>query len=258
MEGYSVKKLAKLAGVSVRTLHLYDQIGLLKPRTRTEARYRLYGEQELLRLQQILFYKELDFPLQQIGAILDDPNFDFLGALQSHKATLEARRDRVATLLVTVDKTIAKLKGEKTMMTDEELYAGFPKEQAEAYRREATQKWGADTVQKSENHLRSLGKEGFARLKAESEEIWNALAALAGESPTSDRVQSQVARHYTIIRQFWGTAGSSDPQKEAYRGLGQLYVHDERYTTVDGKPNPEFAQFMNRAMSYFADTKLKG
>ena len=76
MENYSVKKLSDLAGVSVRTLHLYDEIGLLKPSVRTSAGYRLYGERELLRLQQVLFYKELDFSLQEIAAILDHPEFD--------------------------------------------------------------------------------------------------------------------------------------------------------------------------------------
>jgi DNA-binding transcriptional MerR regulator len=258
MEGYPVKKLAKLAGVSVRTLHLYDRLGLLKPRTRTEARYRLYGEAELLRLQQILFYKELDFPLQAIKDILDDPAFDFLGALQSHKAALLARRDRLATLLATVDKTIAKLKEESTMMTHEELYEGFPKEQAEAYRQEAAQQWGTDAVEKSENYLRGMGKEAFARLKAESQEIWTTLIGMAGQDPTSEAVQGQVARHYAVIRQFWGTAGSPDPQAEAYRGLGQLYVHDERYTTIDGQPNPAFAEFMRKAMGHFVDTLLQG
>jgi DNA-binding transcriptional MerR regulator len=253
-----VKKLAKLAGVSVRTLHLYDRLGLLKPRTRTEARYRLYGETELLRLQQILFYKELDFPLQAIKAMLDDPSFDFLGALQSHKAALQARRDRLATLLVTLDKTITKLKGEPTLMTHEELYEGFPREQAEAYRQEAAQKWGAATVEKSEHYLRGLGKEGFARLKAESQEIWTTLIGMAGQDPTSEAVQRQVARHYAIIRQFWGTAGSADAQAEAYRGLGQLYVHDQRYTVVDDQPNPAFAEFMRQAISHFADNRLQG
>ena len=253
-----MKKLAKLAGVSVRTLHLYDRLGLLKPRTRTEARYRLYGEAELFRLQQILFYKELDLPLQAIKAILDDPAFDLLGALRSHKAALLTRRDRLAVLLATVDKTIAKLKEESTMMTHEELYEGFPRERAEAYRQEAAQKWGADTVEKSENHLRGLGKEGFARLKAESEEIWNTLEGMVGEDPTSEGVQNQVARHYAVIRQFWGTAGSPDAQAEAYRGLGRLFVQDERYTALNGQPNPAFAEFMRRAMSHFADNHLPG
>ncbi|MBA4145294.1 MAG: MerR family transcriptional regulator, partial [Cytophaga sp.] len=88
MVSYSVKELSEIAGVSVRTLHLYDEIGLLKPSTRTEARYRLYGENELLRLQQILFYKELGISLEEIRSILDDPEFDLLQALESHKVAL--------------------------------------------------------------------------------------------------------------------------------------------------------------------------
>lgn len=113
MNLYSVHKLAKLAGISVRTLHYYDRLGLLKPSVRTEARYRLYGDQELIRLQQILFYKELDFSLDEIRRILEAPDFDVLQAMQHHKRALEARRDRLAALLTTIDKTMSKLKGEK-------------------------------------------------------------------------------------------------------------------------------------------------
>jgi len=96
-DNYSVKQLAKLAGVSVRTLHLYDQLGLLKPSIRTENRYRRYGETELLRLQQILFYKVLDFPLKEIGPILDDPDFDLLKALEDHKQSLITKREHLTT-----------------------------------------------------------------------------------------------------------------------------------------------------------------
>src|SRR5688572_8269383 len=101
---YSVKQLAKLAGVSVRTLHLYDQLGLLKPAVRTEARYRLYGEPELLRLQQILFYKELGLPLQEIGEILDDPDFDLVKALGDHRKALQEQGKKIKVLLGTIDK----------------------------------------------------------------------------------------------------------------------------------------------------------
>lgn len=256
MDKYSVKKLAQLAGVSVRTLHLYDQIGLLKPSTRTEYRYRLYGEKELLRLQQILFYRELDFSLQEICTILDDPDFDLLQALESHKIALKSRRNRISTLLVTIDKTILKLK-EGIMLKGEELYEGLPKEKAEAYRKEAIDKWGSDTVERSENHLRSMSKEELAKLKAEFTEIGQTLASMTHEDPTSEKVQKQIARHYACIRMFWGTTDSPDSQAEAYKGLGQLYVNDERYTMVDGKPNPEFALFLSKAMSHFADAGLK-
>lgn len=256
MKQYSVKQLAKLAGVSVRTLHLYDELNLLKPATRTEARYRMYGEAELLRLQQILFYKELDFPLQAIAEILNDPRFDLIQALESHKVALYQRQERIKTLLVTVDKTIHSLKTEQ-MLSHEELYEGLPKETAETYRKEAMTKYGTAEVEQSENHLRSLGKEGFQKLKAEMEDIATKLVALMQEDPRSAVVQQQIVRHYHNIRGFWGTSGSPDLQAEAYAGLGDLYVADERFTRVDGQANPAYAQFLQQAMRHFADTQLK-
>jgi hypothetical protein len=158
--------------------------------------------------------------------------------------------------LVTIDKTIAKLKS-NVMLRDEELYEGLPKEKAAAYRKEAVEKWGKETIEKSENHLRKMGKEGLNTLKADFERNCKQLAAMVQEDPTSPQVQEEVARHYAMIRQFWGTASSPDPQAEAYKGLGELYVNDERYTMVDGKPNPAFASFMCKAMAHFADTRLK-
>ena len=104
MPAYTVCRLARMAGCSVLTLlHHYDQLGLLKPSTRTAAGYRLYGEQELLRLQQILFFKELDFPLSEIQAVLDDPDFDQVQALENHRRLLQQRADRLTGLLQTID-----------------------------------------------------------------------------------------------------------------------------------------------------------
>ncbi len=252
---YSVKKLAKLAGVSVRTLHLYDQMGLLTPAERTEAGYRLYGEQELLRLQQVLFYRELDIPLKEIREILDDPGFDLQQALKSHKIALQARRDRITTMLVTIDKTIDNLNG-KMMLSHEELYEGLPKDKAEAYRKGAIEKWGEEAVLKSENALKKLNEEAIKKLKAEMEDINRQLAGMMQEDPASKAVQEQIARHYQNIRSFWGTSGSPDLQAEAYAGLGDLYVADNRYTSIDGEPNAAFAAFMQKAMGHFAKTRL--
>lgn len=255
MRTYSVKKLASLAGVSVRTLHHYDRLGLLKPSVRTEARYRLYGEKELIRLQQILFYKELDFPLQEIRRVLEDPEFDLMTALQSHKTALRDRRDRLTTLLGTLDKTISKLKGEQIMVTDEELYAGFPKEQAEAYRQEAVAKYGEKIVEESEDKLRKLSKAEFETVKAEGEDIARTLVGMMEMTPEEPAVQQQVARHYAFIRKMWGpSVGNGDPLG-AYRGLAQLYVDDLRYTSQNGQPNPAYAQFLNKAMIHFVDSQ---
>ena len=255
-DNYSVKQLAKLAGVSVRTLHLYDKLALLKPSVRTESRYRRYGEKELLRLQQILFYKVLDFPLKEIGAILDDPDFDLVKALEGHKELLGLKRDHLTTLLHTIDKTVDHLKN-KTMNNYEELYEGMPKEQAEAYRNEAVKKWGEEVVVRSEKALLEMPLLNLEQLKADQKDIAKKLAALANESPESDRVQEQIARHYSNIRCFWGVSDPTDLRMETYKGLADLYVADKRYTMIDGKTNPAFATFMHQAMICFADSKLK-
>lgn len=256
MDTYSVKKLAALAGVSVRTLHLYDRIGLLKPSARTTAGYRSYGEKELLKLQQILFYKELDFPLRAIADILDSPDFDLVQALKSHRSALQSRSSRISTMLTTIDKTIFQLKN-NCMLNHEELYEGLPKEKAAAYRKEAIEKWGPDAIRQSEDHLYKMGREDREKLNRESNDVTQALASLMQEDPASDKVQALIARHYACIRMYWGTAGSADTQAAAYHGLGQLYISDPRFASRDGKPDPDFALFLARAMTHFADTKLK-
>ncbi len=254
MVQYSVKQVAKLAGVSVRTLHLYDQVELLKPAERTQAGYRLYGEAELLRLQQILFYKEMDIPLQQIGIILDDPYFDLVQALNKHKKALKARRNQIATMLNTIDKTINHLKY-KDMLNYEELYDGFSKEEAAAIRKQAIEKWPKE-VDHAEKALIKIGKEGFKALKQEQDDINQALISLMNEAPESPSVQFEITRHYQNIRRFWGTQNDGNPQAAAYAGLGELYVADNSYTRVNGEPNATFALFMSKAMKHFAETAL--
>ena len=251
---YSCRELAKLTGVSVRTLHHYDRIDLLKPSGRTEAHYRSYGPAELLRLQQILFYRELDFPLREIQAILSDPEFDLLTALHGQQSALRARRERLAALLHTLDNTIAHLTGKRTMLTNEELYAGFPKETAAAYRREAAAKYGAELVEAAEESLRARGPEGFATLQAELVAVTARLRSLQQQSqePASPAVQAQTSRHFAVIKAFWGPAVEEHNQFEAYRGLAQLYLDDPRYTSrADAQPDSEFAAFLAKAMRHY-------
>lgn len=251
MKQYTVKKLAQLAGVSVRTLHLYDQKGLLKPSIRTEAGYRYYGEKELLRLQQILFYKELDFPLLEIKKLLDQPDFDMLHALMSHKSAISTRIVRLKAMLVTIDKTMFNLK-EGKMLNHEELYEGLSKEQAESYRNEAIAKWGQEVVEKSEHQLRKMTKAELNVLKDDFMALNQQLESIKEQDPQSPEVQVLIERHHGYIAQFWGTK----PSAEAYQGLGELYVSDESYSMKDGKANPAFAQFMRAAMKYFAESRL--
>ncbi|WP_420601985.1 MerR family transcriptional regulator [Flagellimonas sp.] len=256
MKKYSVKEVSKLSGVTIRTLHYYDKIGLLKPKERTEVGYRYYGETELLRLQQILFYKELDFSLENISQLLDDPEYDLIEGLMSHKKALKKRGEQIRTLLKTIDKTIDYLTKEKKMMKPEMLYKGLPKEMGTVYREQAIEEYGRDLVENAETELLKLGEANFESLKKNFEKVNKELFELRRTSPEDDKVQRLISQHYQIIRTFWGTAGSKDSQGKAYAGLGELYVADERYTMVDGQPQPQYAQFLKEAMRYYAETQL--
>ena len=248
---YTVKELAALAGVTVRTLHLYDKIGLLNPSVRTEKKYRLYGKEELLRLQQILFYKELDLPLRRIAEILDDPDFDLIKALEGHKSSLTSRKRRISEMLGTIEKTILNLKG-KMKMTHEELYAGLPKEKVAQWRKFAREKWPGQ-VEHGEKMLLEMSKEEFTKLQEGFKANMEALANLRHHLPRHAEVQNEIAKHYQYIQQFWGKCENIG---EAYKGLGQLYVDDPLYATVSGKPDKGFAAFMRDAMVYYVDHNL--
>lgn len=251
MKQYSVKKLAKSAGVSVRTLHHYDQIGLLKPTIRTRAGYRLYGEAELLRLQQILFYKELDFELKAIGQLLDSPDFDLIEALKGQKRLLLSRRKRIDQLVATLEKTMFHFKN-KTMMSPEELYEGLPKEQAATWRREAKERW-PEQVAHGERELMKMGKAAFEALQRGFKQNIERLATMSLQAPESPDVQAEIANHYQYILRFWGQASDA---AEAYRGLGDLYANDPRYMQVDGVSAAKFGSFLQRAIHHYVDTQL--
>lgn len=254
---YSVKQLAELAGVSVRALHIYHRLGLLIPCERTEAGYRLYGENELLRLQQILFYKELDFSLEQIREILSAPDYNILSALEHQKSALRQKKEQINQMVTTIDKTIKHLKKEKIMKKHEELYAGLSKEIASQYRNEAIEKYGKEAIEQSEKSLLKLSKAELEELKLEQIALAEKLRKSMNLSHENQEVQKLIALHYAIIRKFWGTANSPDKQAEAYAGLGNLYMQDERFTALNGIPQPEYAAFLCKAMQYFAQHNLK-
>lgn len=149
-----------MAGVSVRTLHLYDQKALVSPSRRTPAGYRLYGETDLLRLQQVLFYRELDFSLDDIKLALDTPGFDNVAALRRHRRLLELKAERLYTLMGTIDRTIRNLNGKDDMLNDKDLYEGFDDETIERYEREAKASWGGtDVYEQSHKRVRAMSKE---------------------------------------------------------------------------------------------------
>lgn len=248
MDNYSVKKLSQLAGVSVRTLHLYDKMDLLKPSVRTGAGYRLYGEKELLRLQQILFYRELDFPLKEICTILDDPAFDLMQALEGHKVALLARKERINTLIGTIEKTLVTLKN-NTMLQVEDLYEGIPPEKMAAYRTAAMSQWGKDTVLEIEDTFRTLGKAEMDAMQTELNHITSQLTMMPRD-PKNEKVQQCIARRHAIITRLNG--GKIDPAKLEYlRKMGELYAADKPDVSADGLPSRHMAVFIKEATSYY-------
>lgn len=250
MKAYTVSQLAKMAGVSVRTLHHYDQIGLLEPPARTEAGYRLYGEPELLRLQQILFFKELDMPLDEVRQILDDPGFDQVTALEQHRRLLRQRMERLARLLKTIDRTIDRLVEDDMTLTDEELYAGFTKEQIERYNREAREMYDPALVEESHRRVRSMSRAQWQAVGEEGEAVTTGLAALADREPGDAEVQVLIGRHHAWIENFYPCSA------EMYRGLGQGYVDYPEFRAFYEKYRPGLAEFMAAAMKVYADQVL--
>ncbi len=251
-DAHTVRQLARLAGVTVRALHHYDQIGLLRPNARTAAGYRLYGEADLLRLQQILLFREMDVPLDQIREILDDPQFDLVQALRSHRHTLQVRAVRLETLLHTIDKTIAKLTEDTPMLTVEELYEGFSKEDAERYRREARELWNPEMVEATEQRARKMSKAQWAAVGQQGEQATQLLASLMDHSPDDPAVQAAIAQHHAWIENFYPAPA------ELYRGLGQMYVEHPEFHAFYEKYRPGLADFMQAAMAHYADTALAG
>jgi DNA-binding transcriptional MerR regulator len=244
MTVYSVKQLAGLARVSVRTLHYYDHIGLLKPLSHSPSGYRQYGQDQVVLLQQILFFRELGFSLDEIRSIVTQPHFNVREALESHRVLLEKKAERIAGLLQTVDKTIKTLEGEIDMDI-KEYYEGFSEAQIEEYRNEARQRWGEDTVKDSESRVLKMGKQRMAVLQAEGGAIFQTLADLMPMGATSPEVQEQVAKWREWLEHF------STYSEEAVLGLGRMYSEDPRFAAFYEKYHPDLPAFFTKAVECY-------
>jgi DNA-binding transcriptional MerR regulator len=252
MRPYTVSELAVLAGVTVRTLHHYDQIGLLEPSARTRAGYRLYLEPALLRLQQILFYKELDVPLDKIREILDDPAFDQVEALTQHRQQLQARAERLTHLLNTIDRTIKHLTEEEMPLTDAELYEGFTPEQIDELKREVGERYDPERVAEANRRVSRMSKTEWQAVRAEGDTISREMAALMDRDPGDAEVQTLMARQHAWIENFY------EAPAELFRGLGELYAGDPRFRETYDKYAEGLADFLRAAMAHYAEHSLGG
>jgi DNA-binding transcriptional MerR regulator len=246
---YTVKRVSEMAGVSIRALHHYDAIGLLRPAGATEAGYRLYSEEDVRRLQQILFYRELELKLKEIGVILDGPGFDPGEALRNHRKVLRARRARLSALIQTIDRTLESL-DRGTHMEDKDLFDGFDPAK---YEDEARQRWG-DTLAWKESQKRTKGytREDWTAIRKENTGIVQAIAARMGKGPSDPQVQKLVKRYHDHINNRYYTC-----TVEIFRGLADNNVDDPRFTATWEKIKPGMARFMQSAMIEYCNAQQR-
>lgn len=246
---YTVKQLALLAQVSVRTLHYYDEIDLLKPAHVGANGYRYYDDAALYRLQQILFYREMDLELLHIKALLDNPDFDLVTALRAHRKVMSEKIKRLHTLIETVDSTIMHLVGEVNMSKKHRLFGGFSEEQQQDYERAARLQYGAEIVNDSIKRWNDYSPPQRQAILDEGNQIYADLAdALqAGKAGDSDDVQAMLRRWHQHIGYFY------EPTLDILRGLGDLYVNDPDFAANFSKLHPDLSAYMRDAIVVYVD-----
>lgn len=250
---YTVKQVAAMSGVSVRALHFYDEVGLLKPAYVGANGYRFYEEPQLLALQQILFYRELGFELKQIERILNRADFEKIAALESHRKVLRKSAARTRQLIVTIDKTIEHLKG-KTKMKSHEMFAGFDPEQQARHEQYLVERYGdgmKTSIAQSKAKVKNWTKERWQK----SGEAFNAIcqdlvsAMKRDLSPDSPEAQAIIRRHYDWLKQFW------TPTRESYAGHSQM-IEDSDLGKAYEAHDPKLPGFAATAMRVFAEEEL--
>ena len=253
--GYSVGQVAALARVSVRTLHHYDRIGLLRPGARTRAGYRRYGDADLERLAQIRFYRELGFPLEQIAAILDEPGTDPDTHLRRQRELLAARYERLAGLIAAVERALEASRMGMSL-TPQERFEVFGADDPAQYADEARERWG-DTESYRESRRRTSGytRAQWLEIKAEQEEIGRRFAAaMATGAPADGPVATAVAEAHRagISRWFYPCT------YEIHRGLAQMYVADPRFAQNYDRVTPGLSRYVHDAIIANADRAAAG
>jgi MerR family transcriptional regulator, thiopeptide resistance regulator len=242
---FTVGELAKLTGVTVRALHHYDEIGLVVPSQRTAAGYRLYDDADVIRLQQVLLFRELGLPLDEIAFAIDEAGTRE-ELLRKHREVLVAKRSKLDAMLTALDSALVALEKGQVMQPDDvkQMFEGFDHSQ---YEEEARQKWGhTDAFKESMRRTKQYGKAEWDQIQGDWGKIYGELADLmkAGTPVADPAVQALVERHRAHIDR-WFYPCSVDMHK----GLGAMYVQDERFKANLDKVAPGFAQYLSNAIA---------
>ncbi len=244
---YTVQKLGKLAGVSTRTLRYYDEIGILKPARINSSGYRIYGQGEVDRLQQILFYRELGVNLTNIKDIIADPSFNEFNALVEHRKKLLNKKEQLDLLIANVDKTIASKSG-VINMSDKEKFNGFKQklidENEAKYGKEIRENYGEEEINKSNAKLMGMSQQDYEEVKSLEENVMKTLEeAFKTGDPAGELAGKTAELHRKWIENYW-----SSYSKEAHAGLAQMYVEDDRFRAYYDSKQPGMAEFLRDAI----------
>jgi len=250
---YTVKQLARMSGVSVRTLHFYDEVGLLEPAYVGSNGYRFYEEPQLLKLQQILFYRRLRFELKQIKKILGRPDFDKITALKSHRKVLVEEVGRTEELIRTIDKTIKHLKGTKKMK-GQELFEGFDPEVQAKHEQDLIDRFGdkmKEEIAQSKVRVKDWTQADWEKAGMTFNQICAELVAAMKQNLAveSAEVQKLVRRHYNWLKLFW------TPTRERYKGHTMLILDSDLRKAYEAF-DPDLPEFIAMAINVFADREL--
>ncbi|CAB1246748.1 MerR family transcriptional regulator [Clostridium sp. WLY-B-L2] len=254
MEYYTVQGLSKLSGVSKRAIRYYDEIGILKPARINSSGYRIYGQMEVDRLQQILFYKELGVNLEDIKNIVTSTSFDTVKALKKHHEKLLEKRRKLDLIISNVEKTIAFREG-RIKMTDSEKFEGFKERLIEGnekkYGREIREKYGDDTVERSNEKFRNMTENQYREAEKLQSDIMDTLeSAFETKNPGGELAQKAADMHRRWLSYFWDSYS-----KEAHVGVAQMYVDDRRFTAYYDKRKPGMAKFLRDAIFIYTGMK---
>lgn len=242
---FTVGELARLTGVTVRALHHYDEIGLVRPSQRTAAGYRLYADADVLRLHQVLLFRELGLPLEEIAAAIDEAGSQ-AELLRRHREVLVTKRARLDAMLVALDTRLAAFEKGMTMKPEEvkSMFEGFDPSQ---YEEEAKQRWGhTDAYKESTRRVKQYSKADWDRYKQEVQAVAERIVERmrAGAPPTDEAVQAAVEEHRLLIDRWFYPCSV-----EMHKNLGKLYVDDPRFTANLDKAAPGYAQYLSEAIA---------
>lgn len=245
----NINEVSEIVGVSIRTLHYYDKIGILSPCRNPENGYREYDHADMDKLQQILFFKECGFPLAKIKKLLDRPDFDGEKAFEIQKKYLLHEQKRINSMLKTLEKSIQNMKGE-IQMSQKEKFNGFDFTN-NPYEKEARKLWGDETVDKSNAFIANLSEDEQNSIAKGMDDLFTELATIRMEYPNSETVQKAMEKMYNHFNSNFGYNYSL----EAFAGVGQLYISDERFTKNIDKYGEGLSKFLAEAMKIYAESQ---